>query len=214
MKKFFVFLSILLGLLMVAPVIAQGWSVALWYGDPDDLTDSGWQVCDGTNGTPDLRDQFVVGAGDSYDLGDTGGVITNSLEHRHQVESHRHTITPTTAIVEGWTPAQPVTVVQTLAWTGYESPMTDYQLTGDTENRPPYLATYYICYSGTMAVSAVITDPMTTDYWLTEEGTAFSRVRSVTTGEEITNYLLIAILALVGLQFTVKIITEVKRKWN
>jgi len=29
---------------------------------------AGWQICDGTNGTPDLRDKFVVGAGNSYTL--------------------------------------------------------------------------------------------------------------------------------------------------
>jgi hypothetical protein len=31
---------------------------------------TGWHLCDGTNGTPDLRDRFVVGAGNSRHGGD------------------------------------------------------------------------------------------------------------------------------------------------
>ena len=46
----------------------------------------GWQICDGTNDTPDLRDRFVIGAGNTYALDATGGskdaiVVT----HNHSV---------------------------------------------------------------------------------------------------------------------------------
>ena len=34
---------------------------------------SGWHLCDGTNGTPNLQDRFLVGAGASYNLYDAGG---------------------------------------------------------------------------------------------------------------------------------------------
>jgi hypothetical protein len=34
---------------------------------------SGWALCDGSNGTPDLQNKFVVGAGDTYNPDDTGG---------------------------------------------------------------------------------------------------------------------------------------------
>ena len=37
---------------------------------------SGWYLCDGNNGTPDLRDRFIVGAGNSYSLNATGGSNT------------------------------------------------------------------------------------------------------------------------------------------
>lgn len=33
---------------------------------------AGWHICDGTNGTPDLRDKFIPGAGTTYTLGQTG----------------------------------------------------------------------------------------------------------------------------------------------
>lgn len=49
---------------------------------------SGWSLCDGTNGTPDLRDKFVQGAGDTYAVDETGGVA----QHKHVFtgDGHRH----------------------------------------------------------------------------------------------------------------------------
>lgn len=40
---------------------------------------SNFHICDGTNGTPDLRDRFIVGAGKSYSLHSVGGTSTNTL---------------------------------------------------------------------------------------------------------------------------------------
>jgi hypothetical protein len=34
---------------------------------------AGFYLCDGSNGTPNLRDRFVIGAGSSYAVGGTGG---------------------------------------------------------------------------------------------------------------------------------------------
>ena len=67
-------------------------SIIMWSGTPADalLIPSNWKICDGTNGTPDLRNRFVVGAGDDYDLDETGGTTSFSLvannipEHQHQ----------------------------------------------------------------------------------------------------------------------------------
>ena len=43
-----------------------------------------WKVCNGSNGTPDLRDRFIVGAGTTYTAGTQGGSATASLvDHRH-----------------------------------------------------------------------------------------------------------------------------------
>lgn len=42
---------------------------------------TGWALCNGENGTPDLRDRFVVGAGSSYSVGATGGNATTSHTH-------------------------------------------------------------------------------------------------------------------------------------
>ena len=58
---------------------------------------SGWAFCDGNNGTPDLRNRFIVGAGSSYSSGDTGGandVILSAVQmpnHAHYfTASHSH----------------------------------------------------------------------------------------------------------------------------
>ena len=58
--------------------------IAIWSGSTLDIPEK-WQLCDGTNGTPDLRNRFVVGAGSTYSVGATGG-FTDSI-----VVSHTHT---------------------------------------------------------------------------------------------------------------------------
>ena len=58
--------------------VPQG-SIVLW---GKETVPSGWAICDGTNGTPDLRNNFVIGAGDTYALDDTGGATT----HVHSVD--------------------------------------------------------------------------------------------------------------------------------
>lgn len=45
---------------------------------------TGWAICDGTEGTPDLSERFVVGAGGTYALGDTGGSADAAvITHTH-----------------------------------------------------------------------------------------------------------------------------------
>jgi len=39
---------------------------------------SGYYLCDGSNGTPNLKDSFVVGAGNTYAVGNTGGFTAAS----------------------------------------------------------------------------------------------------------------------------------------
>lgn len=46
-------------------------TISMWVGSVGDIP-AGWHLCDGTNGTPDLRDRFVVGAGNKYNPGSTG----------------------------------------------------------------------------------------------------------------------------------------------
>lgn len=51
----------------------------------------GWVECDGTNGTPDLRDKFIVGAGSDYHIDTSGGQATVKLKVSH-LPSHYHSI--------------------------------------------------------------------------------------------------------------------------
>jgi hypothetical protein len=65
--------------------------ISIWYGSIGSVP-LGWYLCDGTNGTPDLRDRFVVGAGSTYSVAATGG-SANAI-----VVTHTHTAT--TAITD------------------------------------------------------------------------------------------------------------------
>ena len=48
-------------------------SIVIWSGAADAVP-TGWALCDGSNGTPDLRDRFVLGAGPKHQTGETGGL--------------------------------------------------------------------------------------------------------------------------------------------
>jgi len=62
--------------------------IAIWSGSTGSIP-SGWLICDGTNGTPDLRSSFIIGAGSTYSVGQTGGTADAI------VVSHTHTATST-----------------------------------------------------------------------------------------------------------------------
>jgi len=47
----------------------------MWHDDIANIP-TGWIICDGANDTPDLRDKFVLGAGDGVESGGTGGSAT------------------------------------------------------------------------------------------------------------------------------------------
>lgn len=51
--------------------------IIIWSGSSASIP-SGWFLCNGSNGTPDLRDKFVVGAGSTYAVGATGGATTGT----------------------------------------------------------------------------------------------------------------------------------------
>jgi len=67
--------------------------ISLWYGSIGSIP-SGWYLCDGSNGTPDLRDRFVVGAGSTYSVAATGGSSTHTLTTA-EMPSHTHNATVT-----------------------------------------------------------------------------------------------------------------------
>lgn len=53
----------------------QAGLIVLWYGSVASIPD-GWALCDGTLGTRDLRNKFVIGAGDTYAVAAVGGSNT------------------------------------------------------------------------------------------------------------------------------------------
>jgi len=50
--------------------------ITLWSGAIADVP-AGWHLCDGTEETPDLRDRFIVGSGNTYAVNDTGGAVNH-----------------------------------------------------------------------------------------------------------------------------------------
>jgi microcystin-dependent protein len=65
--------------------------ISMWSGSIGSIP-SGWYLCDGSNGTPNLTDRFVIGAGLTYAVNGTGGVSTNTLVEAN-IPAHTHTAT-------------------------------------------------------------------------------------------------------------------------
>lgn len=67
-------------------------AIVMWGGDLGDIPES-WALCDGDNGTPDLRDRFVVAAGGDFDAHDIGGTSSEEVVGETGVAgSHTHTL--------------------------------------------------------------------------------------------------------------------------
>jgi hypothetical protein len=75
------------------PSLAIG-LVGLWLGSVGSIP-LGWAVCDGTNGTLDLRDKFLKIGADLTENDSTGGSNTHShtsISHTHSGTSHSHSL--------------------------------------------------------------------------------------------------------------------------
>ncbi|GEM_PF-2727067 len=142
-----------------------------------------WLLCDGQRvdaklypelynllqhrNVPDLRNRFLVGAGDNYPLGSTGGQESVTLQtsqipaHTHHIKGIQSNYEPFKEIDLGWTQREEMHGVygtdRTVYYYGKDSARsttffntktsTPIQSTGDGlshENRPPYHAVYYI----------------------------------------------------------------------
>jgi hypothetical protein len=76
-------------------------AIIYWSGSAD-LIPLGWALCDGTQGTPDLRGQFIIGAGDTsngaaYAVGAIGGSATSGFggSHTHTANNGTAALQPT-----------------------------------------------------------------------------------------------------------------------
>lgn len=62
--------------------------ITMWSGSSNNIP-TGWALCNGQNGTPDLRDKFLVGAGNTYQVGATGGNASHTIT-TDEMPSHTH----------------------------------------------------------------------------------------------------------------------------
>lgn len=51
---------------------------------------NGWAICDGTNGTPDMRDKFIIGASNRRDINVIGGTSSSSSNSTANISNHFH----------------------------------------------------------------------------------------------------------------------------
>ena len=65
--------------------------IIMWSGSIASIP-SGWALCNGDNNTPDLRDRFIVGAGSSYGVDETGGTASHTLTIA-EMPNHNHSYT-------------------------------------------------------------------------------------------------------------------------
>lgn len=59
--------------------------IVMWSGSTSNIPE-GWHLCDGAAGTPDLRDRFIVGAGNKYGVGAKGGQESVDISHAHSMD--------------------------------------------------------------------------------------------------------------------------------
>lgn len=104
--------------------------IVLWSGSVASIP-GGWALCNGSNGTPDLRNRFVVGAGDTYAVDATGGSINH--QHTGTTDGHTHIIDAGAMIDAGAGPMGNETVSSNDTFT-----------TANADGRPPYYALAYI----------------------------------------------------------------------
>ena len=132
--------------------------IMLWSGSEASIP-SGWVLCDGTNSTPNLQDRFVVGAGNTYAVGATGGsadAVVVSHTHSTTVSDSGHS--------HGWSysnrllysggggnpntyPGGAANQTTSSATTGISVTANSTGVSGTNANLPPYYALCYIMKS-------------------------------------------------------------------
>lgn len=131
--------------------------IIMWSGSIASIP-TNWALCDGTNGTPNLIDRFVVGAGNLYSVGATGGskdAVVVSHTHAATVNDsgHTHTIVNNKDLVQAglnelaWgNEAQSGTTTTNTgsSTTGITVGIVSQGVSGTDKNLPPYYALAYI----------------------------------------------------------------------
>lgn len=127
--------------------------IIIWSG-AESAIPSGWILCNGSGGSPDLRDRFVVGAGTTYAVDATGGSANAvAVNHTHTGSvtdpGHLHGI-DFQAVAAG--PSYGSSTSGSSAGTQTDSATTGISITvnpltgedGTNKNLPPYFALCYI----------------------------------------------------------------------
>jgi hypothetical protein len=132
--------------------------IAIWSGAIGSLP-SGWYLCDGTNGTPNLQDRFIVGAGSSYSVGGTGGskdavivshthtansVVTDPGHNHSNFYSINQTLAGGGSSLYTIPPTQASTTSNSTTGISVSTTNASTGVSGTNANLPPYYALAYI----------------------------------------------------------------------
>ena len=94
---------------------------------------AGWLICDGTFGTPDLRDSFIKGASADQDPGGTGGASSHT--HPFTSDGHVHNLVAGDFIESG------------AVWSKHTSFSSDTGTTDAGSSLPPYFKLIFLMKS-------------------------------------------------------------------
>ena len=112
--------------------------IIMWTGT---TIPTGWALCNGSNGTPNLQDRFIVGAGSGYSVAGTGGSANSTLvSHSHTattsatstVSDPGHTHTIMQGAIDSFAPTNRVDASSTSGFGGSYGDSTDAILSSGT----------------------------------------------------------------------------------
>lgn len=135
----------------------------MWYGTSASVP-TGWHICDGTNGTPDLRNRFIIGANSDNGTAPTTNITSTAtttggtkdaivVEHTHDITDPGHSHSKGATYPAGGgaeqnqSPAPPDDYTQFNVQTGSTTTGITINNTGTigtNQNLPPYIAVFYI----------------------------------------------------------------------
>ena len=111
--------------------------IIMWSGATNAIP-SGWALCDGQNGTPNLQDRFIVGAGSTYAVDATGGSADATLvSHTHNLLYNHGSFGGSSGAVTPRSGNTPVTP-------GISGRVSTEGSSATNANLPPYYALIYI----------------------------------------------------------------------
>ena len=111
--------------------------IIMWSGATNNIP-TGWALCDGQNGTPNLQDKFIVGAGSTYAVDATGGSADATLvSHTHNLLYNHGSFGGSSGAVTPRSGNTPVTP-------GISGRVSTEGSSATNANLPPYYALAYI----------------------------------------------------------------------
>lgn len=127
--------------------------ICIWSGSE---VPNGWTLCDGTNGTPDLRGRFVLGESVSHQIGATGGsedvtlTVAQMPEHEHVENVGKSGVSKKLVTYSG-SGGSIAGVYASASDTSIGQIVVKTDRTGSSQphpNMPPYYVLAYIMYVG------------------------------------------------------------------